>query len=61
MKYFLSIEFENQGDLNNYKVNDIISFISFKGLFKNGIIGFIIGDAMGVPLEFTKRREEKVK
>lgn len=27
---------------------------------KNGIIGFIIGDAMGVPLEFTKRREEKV-
>ena len=27
---------------------------------KNGIIGFIIGDAMGVPLEFTKRRNEKV-
>lgn len=27
---------------------------------KNGILGFIIGDAMGVPLEFTKRRNEKV-
>ncbi len=27
---------------------------------KNGILGFIIGDAMGVPLEFTKRRTEKV-
>lgn len=23
---------------------------------KSGILGFIIGDAMGVPLEFTKRR-----
>lgn len=27
---------------------------------KNGILGFVIGDAMGVPLEFTKRRNEKV-
>ncbi len=27
---------------------------------KNGILGFIIGDARGVPLEFTKRRKEKV-
>ena len=27
---------------------------------KNGILGFVIGDAMGVPLEFTKRRIEKV-
>ena len=27
---------------------------------KNGILGFVIGDAMGVPLEFTERRKEKV-
>ena len=25
-------------------------------IVKNGIIGFILGDAMGVPLEFSKRR-----
>jgi len=39
MKYFLSIEFENQGDLTNYKVGDPISFISMRrGLLKVGII-----------------------
>lgn len=27
---------------------------------KNGIMGFIIGDVMGVPLEFTKRRSKKI-
>ena len=27
-------------------------------IVKNGIIGFIIGDAIGVPLEFSKRRNE---
>jgi hypothetical protein len=38
MKYFLSIEFENQGEPTNYKIGDIITFISMKGLLKNGII-----------------------
>jgi uncharacterized protein YkvS len=38
MKYFLSIEFEDQGQLSKYKVGDIITFISLKGLLKNGII-----------------------
>ena len=27
-------------------------------IVKNGIIGFIIGDAIEVPLEFSKRRNE---
>jgi hypothetical protein len=38
MKYFLSIEFENQGVPTDYKIGDIITFISMKGLLKNGII-----------------------
>ena len=38
MKYFLSIEFENQGEPTNYKIGDIITFISMKGLLKNGTI-----------------------
>jgi len=38
MKYFLSVEFEDQGELIKYKVGDIITFISLKGLLKNGII-----------------------
>ena len=38
MKYFLSIEFEDQGQLAKYKVGDIITFISLKGLLKNGVI-----------------------
>lgn len=32
-----------------------------KEMVRNGIIGFIVGDAMGVPLEFTKRRSEEQK
>lgn len=32
-----------------------------KDKVRNGILGFIVGDAMGVPLEFTKRREENQK
>lgn len=60
MKYFLSIEFENQGDLNNYKVNDIISFISFKGLFKNGIIKEIRYFKDGItPIEYVVDCEGK--
>ena len=27
---------------------------------KNGIIGLVVGDAMGVPLEFCVRKESKV-
>lgn len=38
MKYFLSIEFEEQGAQTSYKVGDPISFISFKGYLKVGII-----------------------
>lgn len=38
MKYFLSVEFEDQVQLTKYKIGDIITFISFKGVFKNGII-----------------------
>ena len=38
MKYFLSVEFENQGEPTNYKEGDTITFISMKGLLKNGII-----------------------
>jgi len=38
MKYFLSVEFENQGGPANYKIGDIITFISLKGFLKNGII-----------------------
>jgi len=34
----LSIEFEDQGQPTNYKIGDIITFISLKGLLKNGII-----------------------
>lgn len=38
MKYFLSLEFEKQGEPTDYKIGDIITFISMKGLLKNGII-----------------------
>lgn len=38
MKYFLSIEFEDQLQLTKYKVGDIITFISLKGLLKNVVI-----------------------
>jgi len=38
MKYFLSIQFEDQGQRAKYKVGDIITFISLKGLLKNGVI-----------------------
>jgi hypothetical protein len=38
MKYFLSIEFENQGEPTNYKIGDIITFISMNRLLKNGTI-----------------------
>ena len=38
MKYFLSIEFENQGESTSYCVGDIITFISMKGFIKNGVI-----------------------
>lgn len=38
MKYYLSIEFENQGEPTNYKVGDIITFVSLRGYLKNGVI-----------------------
>lgn len=38
MKYYLSVEFENQGEPTNYKIGDIITFISMNGFLKNGII-----------------------
>lgn len=38
MKYYLSVEFENQGEPTNYKIGDIITFVSMKGLLKNGVI-----------------------
>lgn len=38
MKYYLSVEFENQGEPTKYKIGDIITFISTKGLLKNGTI-----------------------
>ena len=38
MKYYLSVEFENQGEPTNYNIGDIITFISMKGFLKNGII-----------------------
>jgi len=42
MKYYLSIQFENQGEPTNYKIGDIITFISHKGLLKNGVIKEIV-------------------
>lgn len=38
MKYFLSIEFYNQGEPTNLKIGDSISFISLQRKFKSGII-----------------------
>ena len=42
MKNLLSIEFENEGEILTYKIGEPISFISFKGIFKVGIIDDII-------------------
>jgi hypothetical protein len=38
MKYFLSVEFEDQGVPSTYKTGDIITFVSMKGYLKNGIV-----------------------
>ena len=55
MKYHLSIEFENQGEPTDYKIGDIITFISFKGRLKNGIIKEIKMSKnfpVNIPLEY---------
>lgn len=38
MKYVLSIEFEDQGEFTNYAVGDVITFVSMRGLLKNGLV-----------------------
>lgn len=55
MKYFLSVEFEDQGDLIKYKVGDIITFISLRGLLKNGVIKEIktMRNYDNIPVEYT--------
>ena len=38
MKYYLSIDFYNQGEVTNLREGDVISFVSFKGKIKIGTI-----------------------
>ena len=38
MKYYLAVDFYEQGEATELKEGDIISFISFKGLIKTGVI-----------------------
>lgn len=38
MKYYLSIDFYDQGEITNLKEGDLISFVSFKGKIETGKI-----------------------
>ena len=38
MKYYLSIDFYDQGEITNLKKGDLISFVSFKGKIEIGAI-----------------------
>jgi len=41
MRYYLSIDFYDQGEITNLKIGDLISFVSFKGRIKTGAIKYI--------------------
>ena len=38
MKYYLSIDFYNQGEITSLKEGDLISFVSFKKKIETGVI-----------------------
>lgn len=60
MKYYLSIDFYDQGEITNLKEGDSISFVSFKGRLETGVITAIkyLKDTK-VPTEYMVDCESK--
>ena len=60
MKYYLSIDFYDQGEITNLKEGDLISFVSFKGKIETGAITDIryLKDTK-VPTEYRVDCEDK--
>jgi hypothetical protein len=63
MKYNLSVEFYKQAEPTGLNEGDIISFISFKGLFKTGVIEsckYMKDTKIPIPLEYKVKCDDGV-